>query len=281
MHNFLSKRDYWEDLHKKIFSSGDDYFHPRDSKGKRVIKYLLGKNAFSNVSHYNYFLLKKLFLRCIPQITGKKILEIGSAPGTYLVFMNETFGCLPFGVDYSEVGVEINRRLFLDSRLDPQNIIHADFFSTDFQERFRETFDAVLSFGLLEHFEEPGIVIEKHLNLLKKGGYLIVGIPNLKRINNSFVLSRQKGLLAMHNMGLTGISEYLSCFEKPALDRIFCDYCLAFQFLVPGGINKSVSYFLKYGQFIVNLFLFAFLRGRDISSRHLCPWLLYIGEKKE
>jgi 2-polyprenyl-3-methyl-5-hydroxy-6-metoxy-1,4-benzoquinol methylase len=41
----------------------------------------------------------------------------------------------------------------------------------------------VISFGFIEHFDNPENVIQKHLDLLKPGGILIVGVPNFTGIH--------------------------------------------------------------------------------------------------
>ena len=45
----------------------------------------------------------------------------------------DSTGCVPFGVDYSEPGIEANRQVFSAHRLDPNNVICADFFAEAFQ----------------------------------------------------------------------------------------------------------------------------------------------------
>ena len=44
------------------------------------------------------------------------------------------------------------------------------------------SFDIVYSMGLIEHFENPTEVIDEHIRLLNKEGFLIILIPNF---NNS------------------------------------------------------------------------------------------------
>jgi 2-polyprenyl-3-methyl-5-hydroxy-6-metoxy-1,4-benzoquinol methylase len=44
----------------------------------------------------------------------------------------------------------------------------------------REAFDVVLSGGFIEHFTDVAAIVQKHLQLLKPGGRLVVMIPNLK-----------------------------------------------------------------------------------------------------
>ena len=114
---------------------------------------------------------------------GAKVLEVGSAPGWHLVRLNQTFGFIPYGIEYSESGVELNREVFILHNINPDNVIHADFLSDEFHEQYKGYFDIAISRGFIEHFTDIEDIIEKHINLLTKGGYLIVSIPNLRGAN--------------------------------------------------------------------------------------------------
>src|SRR5262249_24507945 len=139
--------------------------------GQRRLNWLLQRHH--DALYWNHLLKKHL-----PDVRGARFLEVGSAPGTTLVKHNQMLGCVPFGVEYSEPGVEANRQVFRAHGLDPNNVILSDFFAEDFQAQYRESFDVVYSAGFIEHFTDVGHVVNNHINLLKRGGYLIVGIPN-------------------------------------------------------------------------------------------------------
>ena len=59
------------------------------------------------------------------------------------------------------------------------NIIEADLF--DYQPE--KLYDMVLSFGLIEHFNDTKSIIETHLQFLKPGGVLFITLPNFTGVN--------------------------------------------------------------------------------------------------
>lgn len=61
---------------------------------------------------YNYSetVLWYLYGRFLPKTKGLKIVEIGSAPGWNLLNFKERLGYVPFGIEYSHVGAEQNRK---------------------------------------------------------------------------------------------------------------------------------------------------------------------------
>ncbi|HNA96843.1 MAG TPA: methyltransferase domain-containing protein, partial [Chitinophagaceae bacterium] len=101
-----------------------------------------------------------------------------------MVRLNKTFGYEPYGVEYAEAGANLNREVFRQNGLDPNNVIRADAFSEEFLSRYEGYFDLVISRGFIEHFTEMDKVINMHLRLLKPGGKLIVTIPKLTGVPN-------------------------------------------------------------------------------------------------
>ncbi len=76
----------------------------------------------------DYLLWDVIFPRYLPRREGLKVVEIGSAPGDTLVRLKETFSFIPYGVEYSPQGAELNRKTFREHNIDASNVIEADFF---------------------------------------------------------------------------------------------------------------------------------------------------------
>ncbi len=113
---------------------------------------------------------------------GMRVLEIGVAPGLDLIDAARRSRIDPYGVDYSERGVQATRRNFTRAGLDGDHVFLADLFSEQFQDAHRGRYDAVLSAGFIEHFSDPDLAVAKHLTLLKPGGLAIITVPNLRVI---------------------------------------------------------------------------------------------------
>ena len=77
------------------------------------------------------------------------------------------------GLDYSEPGIKMSRRLF--SKLNLPGISDMKHFHHDIPEA---SFDLVYSLGVIEHFEDARSIVEKHLFLTKPGGRVVISIPN-------------------------------------------------------------------------------------------------------
>ena len=77
-------------------------------------KNLLGKKLLGYMfyRHHVRVLWDVILKNHLPDMKGTRMLEVGCAPGTSLVTFNQRLGCVPYGIDYSEQGVETCRRVF-------------------------------------------------------------------------------------------------------------------------------------------------------------------------
>jgi len=185
LQNALAPKSYWD----IVYTERSENEAASKSLSWRLLDRLPSASArrfladFVRTGGYPEYLIRKVLIEPhLPRRTDWKLLEVGSAPGFRLVEMNRRLGYIPYGVEYSAPGVGINRRTFAANGLDPALVIHADFFSEEFQENFREHFDVVTSYGFIEHFSDAAVVVRKHQALLKKGGRLLVVIPNLRSV---------------------------------------------------------------------------------------------------
>jgi 2-polyprenyl-3-methyl-5-hydroxy-6-metoxy-1,4-benzoquinol methylase len=58
----------------------------------------------------------------------------------------------------------------------------------------------VLSFGLIEHFNDTKTIIETHLQFLKPGGVLFITLPNFKGVNGWVQRNFDRGNYDKHNI---------------------------------------------------------------------------------
>jgi SAM-dependent methyltransferase len=120
---------------------------------------------------------------------ARSAVEIGSAPGQNLIELAKGLGVTPFGIEYTEEGARLNRQLFVRNGFDPSNVWQEDFFSAALDPRLG-TFDIAVSFGFVEHFDDPVPVIRRQIELCRVGGHAVIIIPNLQGLyyhwNNAF-----------------------------------------------------------------------------------------------
>lgn len=278
----LTKKDYWNTVY---LDAGPFQAKPRRQTGsglKGWLKQTLGEywRDYSDYLEWN-----SLYPAHLPKTRGLKIIEIGSAPGTNLVRLHKTFGYEPYGVEYAEAGANLNRSVFSQNGLDPNNVIRADAFSEEFLTRYEGYFDLVISRGFIEHFTEMEKVIDAHLRLLKPGGQLIVTIPRLTGTPNLLFHIFNPALIPMHNLKIMNRKAFAALFERSELTKQLCDYYGTFKVSVCGTAETSggkavAMNVLMNLQLLLNM-LFRLVFGKHGAESYLfSPYLIYIGTKE-
>jgi SAM-dependent methyltransferase len=123
-------------------------------------------------------------------------LELGCFPGQYLAVFAER-GYEVSGIDLTprmpELDTWMRRRNYRVGRLE-----HGDVRS----HAFDAAFDVVCSFGLIEHFVEWDRVVQRHAELVKRRGHLVISVPNF-RSWPQYLFHRifDNENLARHNLG--------------------------------------------------------------------------------
>lgn len=105
-----------------------------------------------------------------------RLLEVGCAKSVWLPYFANEFGFEVCGLDYSPVGCKMATKILEASRVDAE-VVCADFFLPP--QNMLESFDVIVSFGVVEHFEDTSACISAISALLKPGGMLITSIPNM------------------------------------------------------------------------------------------------------
>jgi 2-polyprenyl-3-methyl-5-hydroxy-6-metoxy-1,4-benzoquinol methylase len=289
----LTRRNYWDSVHvgeQEQFSAAvpvkAEHNLTFSKRFAGALKKFLGKTVLDRLSNYDDYLLWNVILPgALPNLNGAACLEIGSAPGDHVVQFSRAYGCTPYGVEYSSVGVELNREVFRQNNVDPDNVIFADFFSEDFIAGNREKFDVVISNGFIEHFDDVKSVIDRHVQLVKPGGYLIIGIPNLRGANYFLTSLFDEGAIPRHNLTIMRKAAYCELFDRKDLNRLFCDYYGTFTFyLYTAGQSPVRRYLLRIChriQPLLNLAMRSVLGRNGAETALLSPFLLYIGRKSD
>lgn len=285
----LTERNYWDTVYRG--SEGHPEAAPVDldtSISRRLktwVKGILGPAFTDALRNYDDYLLWEVILpRFLQQRAGQSAVEIGSAPGDFLVALHRHFGIVPYGIEYSPVGADLNRRSFSSAGLDPQRVIEADVLASDTRTQYREFFDVVLSRGFIEHFKDPADVIARHLDLLKPGGLLIVGIPNLRGLNLllSSIFDRQ--VVAIHNLDIMTRERFATLFPGDLVTPLFCDYYGMFNFRLintrPTSPRRFALSLCHKIQPLLNLTFHGLFGRRGAESRWFSSNLLFVGIKQ-
>jgi len=107
---------------------------------------------------------------------GARLLEIGCANSSWLPVFARHLGFAVTGIDFSPPGCDAARRILARDGV-PGEVVCADFRAPPAQ--LLGTFDAAVSFGVLEHFTDPEAVAQSFSRYLAPGGLLVTIVPNL------------------------------------------------------------------------------------------------------
>jgi SAM-dependent methyltransferase len=272
--NKLSKKEYWDSVYKDL----------KNNSGKIPKKFSF-RNWFKwqTRDYSNFLIWEDIFPKYLPKETSLKIIEIGCAPGKYLINFKNKFGYEPYGIEYSTEGVNVTKQNIANAGANPDNIIEADFFDDNFQKDYQESFDLVFSRGFIEHFNDVSCVISKHLTLVKKGGYVIISIPNISGLNKVFAKFLNYDSFLIHNTSIMNLKVFAELFPKNEIESLYCDYVGLFSFGL-FNTNKKWKYYLHRILLILqrtfDFFLRLFLKDNILKNQFSSPYLLFIGKKK-
>lgn len=121
---------------------------------------------------------------------GMSILEIGCAKGDFIDHINSKFKVSTMGLEFNTEAAKIAQTKGLDVRT-----INLE----ELADPFKNTFDLVCSFQVLEHIANPIEFLNASIKLLKIDGRLIISVPN----NDSYLKYIYPSLnMPPHHMGL-------------------------------------------------------------------------------
>jgi len=112
-------------------------------------------------------------------------------------YFNAVFGYQVSGLEYIGWCCDKTRELLKGEGI-KSDVIQGDLFTWQ-PESPEARWDVVASFGLIEHFDDTATVIRKHLDLLKPGGHLVIGIPIHSGIYGRILKSIDIEEYAIHN----------------------------------------------------------------------------------
>ena len=246
--NKLTKKNFWE-----------DYW---------------GKKRHSNSSKKTFLVLEilKIFNNYLPKDPTKTIIEIGGAPGEYLISLHSQFGYSCNSLDYSKIGNDETKSNFIRAGKEVE-VYERDLFAINDD---LPKFDIVYSLGFIEHFDNPNIAVKKHCDLLKPGGILILGVPNLTGIYHAFLKHLSPDHDKSHNLKVMKIETWKDFESQNYLKPIFKGYIGGFEPLIMKKIDNP-TIFNKFLNFIVKILVLLFsLNFRFLRKFNSPLWSGYI-----
>jgi 2-polyprenyl-3-methyl-5-hydroxy-6-metoxy-1,4-benzoquinol methylase len=144
---------------------------------------------------------------------GSRFIEVGCAPGKLLAWVKVKRATEAWGLDYSETGIRNCRNLFEAMKLDIE-LRKDDLFNSALP---KQHFDAVASFGFVEHFDDPTDAVLRHAELLAPGGVAIITIPNYGGIYGRLQANFDPPNLKLHNTDIMNVPALLALAPKDPL----------------------------------------------------------------
>lgn len=157
----LAGREYWDGLWEE-----GELPRPVDPRGP-------GLNNYVARRFHRYF---DRHFRELGLGDGARLLEVGCARSAWLPYFRREFGFRVAGLDYSEIGCRQARAVLARAGVEGE-IVLGDLF--DPPDRILGAFDVVVSFGVVEHFDDTAAALRAMARLLRPEGLLFVNIPNL------------------------------------------------------------------------------------------------------
>lgn len=181
----------------------------------------------SHVSHHFHVYFHEFFSS--RETRGLKLLEIGCARSVWLPYFAKEFGFNVSGIDYSETGCSQAEQLLLKAGVEGE-VICADFFLPP--DHFIEAFDVVISFGVVEHFQDTSGCLRAFSRFLKAGGLLVTNVPNLVGLNGMIQKIVNRPVFDVH-VALDK-NDLIRAHDASGFQTVSCHY---FLFLHLGVLN--------------------------------------------
>jgi 2-polyprenyl-3-methyl-5-hydroxy-6-metoxy-1,4-benzoquinol methylase len=199
-----------------------------------------GLNNYVQKRFDEYF--KRIF-KALGSVRGKKLLEVGCANSASLPYFAREFGFEVTGIDYSEIGCEGARNV-LKRECIKGTIYCEDFFAPS--KNLIGQFDVVVSFGVVEHFQDTAGCIAALSILLKPGGIMITAVPNMTGTIGYFLKILNPCLLEMHvQLDKNSLSK---AHNDAGLKVLECDYFISTNYGIcnlAGLPTTTISWHIK------------------------------------
>jgi 2-polyprenyl-3-methyl-5-hydroxy-6-metoxy-1,4-benzoquinol methylase len=170
----------------ECMQSGFRFFYPLNVSGDGLFYEQLEKISWYYADwKWEYNSAKKYFQK------NDTVLDIGCGEAKYLQYLKNTLNCNTYGL---ELNVKAKQIAELNGLSVYNESIEKHAVEND------EKYDVVCFFQVLEHIKNPNSFIESAIKTIKKGGKMIIAVPN----NNPFFLTYDKYQLLNlppHHMG--------------------------------------------------------------------------------
>lgn len=217
----------------------------------------------------------KILKKYLPVNESFKCIEIGAYPGDILGWMCKYFKYSPVALDFLPE-IKALQPLFDFNEIKNLKIINADFLKWN----NLISYEVVSSFGFVEHFENYSNIINKHIEILKDNGYLVIGVPYLGYFQlwiRKFFYKKQRldEVLRIHNRKIMNLNELKRIIENKKMNVVFAGYVGEMDvWFNTSQVQNGKIFFFR----IVKAFT-KVISKLGISSKFISPLILIIAKK--
>jgi SAM-dependent methyltransferase len=250
-------KNYWENL--QLPSQCDENFSFDRCLSKAILKQINKYSKLNQVGNLN------------------SVLEIGAAPGKWLsIFPKNSFSVS--GIEYNQLGVDALRQNLKLLGIEPLELIYGDFFELE----PRQDFDIVMSLGFIEHFKDPVTVIRRHIDWLRPGGILIIGVPNFTGLHGIFQRILDKSIYDAHNTAVMSKKFFESLPTILKIEKLSFEYLGSFEPALPMTYQKkNLHNFIPKGILRLASYLRRWRKWDSLNSPFISSYLLATYQKSE
>lgn len=214
-------------------------------------------------------------------LSNKSILEIGAGGSQWLPFLAREFPTSTFtGLDYSEAGCKELEERATNEGVNIK-VVQADLFSCP--EELIGKFDIVITYGVVEHFDNLKSVVETLATYLNPGGQLYTIIPNMAGSIGKLTKYLNKDVYDIHNPH--NLSDLVTGHKNAGLRIEQANYLCSTEFgvlsacITEESTKKSQCIYLWLTRLTKILFFFESKFFKLPSSQLLSPYIYCIAKK--
>ncbi len=153
----------------------------------------------------------------------KTVIELGCSPGTML---NELCMLRPMhtysGIDYAPKGLQAASRLLQSNNFKNVELILGDILTYE----PKKTYDLVVSFGLIEHFDNPTEAILAHKKFTRLSGLVVCTVPNYSNRYVKKMMERYRPSdVAKHNFSIMNPEVIAKSFHMAGFSDVHSGGC--------------------------------------------------------
>lgn len=186
-----------------------------------------------NLHHY--------FTKLLSNKKGLDIIELGCATSIWPMYFSQYHAANVSGLDYSEIGCK-NSRTLMGFYGVPGNIYCGDIFNPP--QELMNQFDLVVSFGLVEHFENTSECLKACSRFLKPEGRLFTLIPNMCGLNGVLQKLVDKSVYDVHVP--LNKKDLHDAHLHAGLNVLECDYFMSLNLSVVNSQKHIGSWWHQY-----------------------------------